>query len=104
MLGPLLAFIVIGAVATFLWALFAPQAARPRPPSKVLDTPPVDYGLLCVAAITDDPQVAARVRSRLGDAGIRATIAPGPDDDQVLVLVFEGELDRARRVVGRGPA
>jgi hypothetical protein len=103
MLGPLLAVIVIGAVAVFLWALFAPGSTQRRPPSKVLDTPPVDYGLLCVAAITDDPEVAARIRSRLGDAGIRATVAPGTDD-HILVLVFEGELDRARRVVGRGPA
>lgn len=95
MLGPLLALMVLGVVAGVLRALFAPAKAAAYPVSGPLD----DYGLLCAAAVADDPETASRIRCRLGAAGIRATVATGPDG-RVHVLVFEGELHRARRVMG----
>lgn len=95
MLGPMLALMVLVLVASLVRALFTAEKPAPRP----LRMPREDYGLLCAAAVLDDPETASRIRSRLGEAGIRATVTTGPDG-LVRVLVFEGELDRARRVVG----
>lgn len=95
MLGPLLALMVVGAVVSVLRALFAPG----KTPLYPVRMPLEDYGLLCAAAVADDPETASRIRYRLGAAGIRATVATGLDG-RVRVLVFEGELYRARRVVG----
>jgi hypothetical protein len=58
-----------------------------------------DYGLLCAAAITNDPRSADSTRALLAAAGIRATVTTGADG-LIRVLVFEGELPRARRVMG----
>ncbi len=66
-------------------------------------TDPEDYGLLCVAAVADEPVEAAEVRLLLADAGIRATQATRRDG-RVVVLVFGEELEEARRLVGDSPA
>jgi hypothetical protein len=58
-----------------------------------------DYGLLCPAAVTDDPRVADQIQVLLGAAGIRATQAVAADG-RLAVLVFPEELDTARRLVG----
>ena len=60
---------------------------------------PDDYGLLSSVAAVDTAQEAARVRSLLADAGIRATTTVGVDGRH-RVLVFNAELHRARRVAG----
>jgi hypothetical protein len=60
---------------------------------------PDDYGLLCPAAVTEDPAVADEIRQLLGDAGIRATHAVDPDG-RMAVLVFAEEVEAARRLVG----
>lgn len=57
-----------------------------------------DYGLLCPAAVTEDPAVADEIRQLLGDAGIRATHAVGLDG-RMAVLVFAEEVEAARRLV-----
>jgi hypothetical protein len=62
-----------------------------------------DYGLLGTATVTDAPEVADEIRRLLGQAGIRATQAIGPDG-RTAVLVFAEELDEARRLVGDTPA
>lgn len=95
MLGPLLAFLVIGVLAVVMRALFSP----PKPAPYLMARRVEDYGLLCAAAIVADAATAAVIRGRLNQAGIRATLATGTDG-RVRVLVFEKELDRARRVVG----
>ena len=64
---------------------------------------PDDYGLLCPAAVTDDPDLAEEIRRLLGDAGIRATHAVD-DDGRMAVLVFAEEVEEARRLVGDTPA
>jgi hypothetical protein len=62
-----------------------------------------DYGLLCAAAVTQDPDVAEEIRAVLSDAGIRATSATRLDG-YFLILVFGEEVEEARRLVGDSPA
>jgi hypothetical protein len=62
-----------------------------------------DYGLLCPAAVTTEPEVAAEVRRLLAAAGIRATYATGREG-RIAVLVFAEQLEEARRLVGDAPA
>jgi hypothetical protein len=62
-----------------------------------------DYGLLCPAAVTDEPEVADEIRRLLDAAGIRTTQAVG-DDGRTAVLVFAEEVEEARRLVGGSPA
>ena len=64
---------------------------------------PEDYGLLCAAAVTTEPEVADEIRRLLGEAGIRTTQAIGRDG-RVAVLVFAEELEEARRLAGGSPA
>jgi hypothetical protein len=61
--------------------------------------PEDDYGLLGPAAFAETPEIAEEIRQMLGDAGIRATRAVGPDG-RTAVLVFTEQLEEARRVVG----
>jgi hypothetical protein len=50
-----------------------------------------------------DTQLEARtMQQRLTAAGIRATVGPAPDG-RTNVLVFEAEIDAARRLVGGPP-
>jgi hypothetical protein len=95
LLGPLIALAVVGVLAAVLRYILGREVSLPDP------TPadPDDFGLLCAAAVTADPDTAAAVRERLQSAGIRATLATG-GDGLIRVLVFERELDEARRVVG----
>jgi hypothetical protein len=62
-----------------------------------------DYGLLCPAAVTADPEVAAEIRRLLAAAGIRCTYATGRDG-RIAVLVFAEQVEEARRLVGDAPA
>jgi hypothetical protein len=95
MLGPLIALTVIGVLTGVLRWIYFRDAQRPSPTIPRRD----DYGLLCAAAITNDPRSADSTRSRLIAAGIRATVTTGADG-LIRVLVFERELPRARRLVG----
>ncbi len=91
--GPLVAFGVIGILAGILrWASSSEfKTDLPEP------TAPNDFGLLRPVATVEDQTVARGLRQLLKRAGIRATVAPA-DDGRVHVLVFESELDRARRL------
>jgi hypothetical protein len=72
-----------------------PHTTAPAVPS----VQPEDYGLLASVAALDSAAEAARVRSLLANAGIRATTTVGADGRH-RVLVFSAELHRARRVAG----
>ena len=96
LLGPAMAFAAIGILAVTLRWLGGSDRTR----AGSFDDG--DYGLLRVAALTDDRAGAEVVRALLARAGIRATVAPALDG-RVRVLVFASDLDRARRVVS-GPA
>lgn len=58
-----------------------------------------DFGLLAPVAVVDTAEEAQRVQSMLAEAGIKATSSVGTGGRH-RVLVFEAELNRARRVGG----
>ena len=92
-LGPLVAFAVIAGLAVVLrWTFEAPRSRRSW-------SDPEDFGLLTPVSTVDEPESAGVVRRTLEAAGIRSTIAV-TRDARITVLVFETELDQARRLVG----
>jgi hypothetical protein len=93
--GPLIAFGVIAALAAILrWAFDSDVA---RTPEKIFGVE--DFGLLSVAGVVESADEAWTMQHLLADAGIRATTALAPDG-QVRILVFTADLEQARRVVG----
>jgi hypothetical protein len=97
--GPIIAFIVVGVLAAILRWTFDPGVAAKQ--AEIFGEP-ADYGLLSVAAVVDTQIEGRSIQQRLISAGIRATITSAPDG-RVNVLVFEAELDAARRLVGGSP-
>ena len=107
LIGPLLAVGLVGFLGAVFrrmgmqWT-FGPDDGRDGGGLAIFGEPD-DFGLLCPAAVTDDPAVADEVRRLLGDAGIRATQVVD-DDGRMVVLVFAEEVEEARRLVGDTPA
>jgi hypothetical protein len=98
-LGPIVAFLVIGALAAILRWSSDPGMKRKQ---AEIFAGPADYGLLAVVAVVGTALEARATQLRLSDAGIRATVAPS-GDGRLNVLVFDAEQDAARRVVGGSP-
>jgi len=110
LLGPFIAVALVGFLGAIFWrmGLQWTQTADEDPLREVHSGLAIfgeseDYGLLCPAAATDDPDVAEEIRTLLAAAGIRSTSAARPDG-RLLVLVFPEEVDEARRLVGGSPA
>ena len=104
LVGPLIAVALVGFLAAVLWRAGSQWTlADPDADGLAIFQEPDDYGLLCPAAVTDDPAVADEIRRLLGDAGIRATQTVGCDG-RTAVLVFAEEVAEARRLVGDSPA
>jgi hypothetical protein len=106
LIGPLIAVGLVGFLGVVFWRMGLQWSLSPEPDSLrelyrdglAIFGEPDDYGLLCPAAVTEDPDVADEIRQLLGDAGIRATHAVDPDG-RMAVLVFAEEVEAARRVV-----
>jgi hypothetical protein len=98
-IGPIVAFLVIGALAAILRWSSDPALARKQ--AEIFAEPP-DYGLLSAVAVVETPSEARTMQLRLSDAGIRATVSPS-GDGRMNVLVFEAQRDAARRLVGGPP-
>ena len=103
LIGPLIAVALIGALGVVFWRMGLRWMEEADDPLRELYglaifTDPDDYGLLCAAAVTDEPEDAEEIRLLLADAGIRATRAIR-SDGRVAVLVFPEEVDEARRLV-----
>ena len=107
LVGPLIAVGLVGFLGAVFWRMglqwtLGQEDARDAGGLAIFGEP-YDYGLLCPAAVTDDPDVADEIRRLLGDAGIRATQAL-EDDGRTAVLVFAEEVEAARRLVGGSAA
>jgi hypothetical protein len=111
LIGPLVAVALVGFFGAIFWLMGLQwTAGRERDPLRDLYPEglaifgdPDDFGLLCLAAVTEDPDVAEEIRRLLADAGIRATSALRRDG-RFLILVFGEEVEEARRLVGDSPA
>jgi hypothetical protein len=111
LIGPLVAVALVGSLGAIFWRLGLVWAAsQEQDPLRELYPEGLaifgdldDYGLLCPAAVTEDPDVAEEIRRLLAEAGIRATSAMRRDG-RFLILVFGEEVEEARRLVGDRPA
>lgn len=101
LLGPLFAVALSVIVGAAFWRLGSDD--NPSAEGLTIFGEREDYGLLCPAAITTEPEVAAEVRRLLAAAGIRATYATSRNG-RIAVLVFAEQLEEARRLVGDAPA
>lgn len=102
-IGPLIAVALVGALGVMFWRVGMEWIEQADDPFREMDglaifTEAEDYGLLCPAAITDEPQAAEEIRLLLADAGIRCTQVVRTDG-RLAVLVFGEELEAARRLV-----
>jgi hypothetical protein len=95
-LGPIIAFVVIAALAMILRWTFRSELSRT--PAEIFSGPE-HFGLLCVAGVVEGDAEARIMQSLLSQAGIRSTVAPAADG-RIRVLVFEKEIEAARRLVG----
>jgi hypothetical protein len=102
-LGPLFAVALAGALGLLFWLLGRYWIRQAEDPFRDLSglaifAEPDDYGLLCPAAWTEEPEEAEEIQLLLAEAGIRATRAVRRDG-RCAVLVFPEELEAARRLV-----
>jgi hypothetical protein len=88
LVGPAIAFVVLGLLALFLRWAFGSGAGRGTPP-------PTDDGLLTRIATLSTREAALALRAVLSDAGIRSTLRV-PAALRAEVLVFPEDADRAR--------
>jgi hypothetical protein len=95
-LGPVIALLMIGVLAAILRWTFRSELSRSQ---AEIFAGKEDYGLLCVAGVVEGEIEARIMQSLLSQAGIRSTVAPTADG-RIRVLVFEKEIDEARRLVG----
>jgi hypothetical protein len=92
--GPLVTLVMVGVLALVLrWAYGSSPGTMP-----VINAGG-EFGLLREAALVEDAGEANALRAVLSDADIRSTVAPG-SRGRTRVLVFERDLEAARRVLG----
>ena len=109
LLGPFIAVALVGFLGAIFWRLglqwtrYGEETRCEFHEGLAIFGETDEYGLLCPAAATNDPDIAEEIRNLLAAAGIRSTSATRPDG-QLLVLVFPEEVDEARRLVGGSPA
>jgi hypothetical protein len=101
LLGPVFAVALSALIGAAFWRFSSDDSAPVD--GLAIFRERADYGLLCPAAVTAEPEVAAEVRRLLAAAGIRATYATSRDG-RIAVLVFAEQLEEARRLVGDAPA
>jgi hypothetical protein len=97
LIGPAIAFVVVGLLALFLrWAFGTGDVGGTAPP------PADDDGLLTPVATLSRRESALALRAVLSDAGIRSTVrCTGPH--RADVLVFSEDADRARSLASLFP-
>ena len=109
LIGPLIAVALVAALGMLFWRMGRQWVEQTDDPFRDMYGLTIfpderypdyadDYGLLCAAAIADEPEDAEDIRLLLAEAGIRATQALR-GDGRLIVLVFREELEAARRLV-----
>jgi len=88
LVGPVIAFVVLGLLALFMRWAFGTGSDRTPPPQ-------ADDGLLTRIATLSQREAALALRAVLSDAGIRSTVR-FPAAHRADVLVFPEDADRAR--------
>jgi hypothetical protein len=96
LLGPVFAVALSVLIGAAFWRLVPDE--NPSGEGLTIFGEREDYGLLCPAAVTPEPEVAAEIRRLLAAAGIRSTYAAGCDG-RIAVLVFAEQVEEARRLV-----
>lgn len=103
-LGPVVAVAALGVITLICRWVFSTDGRDERAAKrleKALSSH--DYGLLVSVATVRTRDDADMLRAVLQDAGVRSSISPDPRDPAVLeVLVFQRDVDRARRLVATG--
>jgi hypothetical protein len=96
LVGPAIAFVVLGLLAVFMrWAFGTGYGRTPTPVAE-------DDGLLTLIATLSRQESALALRAVLSDAGIRSTIrVPAPH--RADVLVFPEDAERARSLAATFP-
>ncbi|WP_305790294.1 hypothetical protein [Symbioplanes lichenis] len=100
LLGPFLAVALTGFLGAIFWRWQTVGRAPADPWAGLAIFHSEDYGLLCPAAVTDDPDEADDLRELLAAAGIRSTSAVR-SDGRFVVLVFPEEAEEATRLLSR---
>lgn len=99
LVGPAIAFAVLGLLALFMRWAFGTGYGREKGPGqgrRAAAAPP-DEGLLTTVATLSRKESARALRAVLSDAGIRSTVrCPGPHRTDV--LVFPEDAARAREL------
>ena len=91
----IVALVVVAGLGLVTRWVFKPSRKRTGPPVNAADAR--ELGLLSVIATVDRTDAQPR-RAQLGEAGIRSS-ASKRDDGRMDILVFHGDVDRARRVL-----
>jgi hypothetical protein len=91
LVGPAIAFAVLGLIALFMRWTFGTGYGRQRPRQAPADE------LLTLVATLSRRESALALRAALSDAGIRSTVRC-PAANRADVLVFPEDADRARAV------
>ena len=97
LVGPAIAFVVLGVLAFFMRWAFGNGYGRERPPAV-----PAEDGLLTLIATLSRRESALALRAVLSDAGIRSTIR-NPAPHRADVLVFPEDAERARTLAAIFP-
>ncbi|WP_067507781.1 hypothetical protein [Actinoplanes sp. TFC3] len=105
LLGPFIAVALVAFLGSIFWRMGLHWRDEPEP--DLFDGLGIfqdfrygdDYGLLCPAAVTDNPDEAQEIRDLLTAANIKCTSAVRPDG-RLFVLVFPETAEEARRLVG----
>jgi hypothetical protein len=98
LVGPAIAFVMLGLLAFFMRWAFGRGYGWQRPPE-----PPAEDGLLTLVATLSRRESALALRAVLSDAGIRSTVrVPAPH--RADVLVFPEDAERARTLAATFPA
>lgn len=99
MIGPTAALLALGLIVLICRWVFSTSDRDDRTARRLAAARARgDYGLLVPIASAPTPAEAGQLRTRLRDAGLRATVAAG-EPDCWAVLVFRADADRARTLV-----